>query len=217
MITAENVIDRLIESCPSFLGASDLYDFMAWSEDEGKPDAYVRVGAFAEHLFRLVERRDAGGLATIFATIDQLLDEGDHEIYDLVAMGLLEPLQNAASHADPPGVASQIRDLLGPAAGRAWDESEMLWSAAAAQVREAPRLTTTQLDDLDDANLRLYFRLGRRRMADGTVISASDVLRYEQWVADVTWRSPAAWRRNNLRALIVGVVLAFCLVLATRL
>lgn len=217
MITADNAIDRLIESCPSFLGASDLYEFMAWSEDEGRPDAYVRAGAFAEHLYRLIVTRDVSELPSVFTTIDHLLEEGDADTYDLVAMGLLEPLQNACSHTTGRTTVAQVRLLLGPAAANAWDESETLWASAGSHLYDGPRVTTDQLDDLDDPNLRLYFRLGRRRMDDGTLVSAADVLRYESWVADVTWRSPEARHRNNMRALLVGAVLALCLLIALNM
>ncbi len=217
MITADDAIDRLIESCPSFLGATDLYDFMAWSEDEGKPDVYVRAGAFAEHLYRLVDRRDVSELPSVFTTIDHLLDVGDADTYDLMAMGLLEPLQNACSHDGPDQPSAQIRSLLGTAASQAWGESETLWASTAAHLYDGPRVTTAQLDDLDDVNLRLYFRLGRRRMPDGTLVSAADVLRYEQWMADVTWRSPHARRRTNREALLIGCILAVCILLALRI
>ena len=217
MITAENAIDRLIESCPSFLGAGDLFDFMAWSEDEGKPDAYVRAGAFAEHIYRLIEARDVGELPSVFTTIEHLLEEGDADTYDLVAMGLLEPLQNACSHDDGAVSRDQVRTLLGSAASHAWDESETLWASAASHLHDGPRVTTDLLEDVDDVNLRLYFRLGRRLMNDGTLVSASDVLRYEQWVADITWRSPEARHRNNMRALLVGAVLALCLLIALNM
>lgn len=217
MIAAEEAIDRLIEACPSFLGAADLYDFMAWSEDEGKPDHYVRAGAFAEHVLRLAEARDVDELPGVFTAVEHLLEEGDADTYDLVAMGLLEPLQNATSHNVHAVSLTQVRELLGPAATQAWDESETLWASASAHPYEGPRVTAAQLDDVDDPNLRLYFLLGRRRMPDGQLVSASDVLQYEQWVADTTWRSPAAWRRNNMRALFIGVVLATCLLVAIRL
>lgn len=214
MIAAEHAIDRLIESCPSFLGASDLYDYMEWSEEEGRPDAYVRAGAFAEHVLRLAESRDVDELPGVFTTVEHLLVEGDADTYDLVAIGMLEPLQNAVSHGALAVSPGQVRSLLGSAAAEAWDESETLWASASAHLHTGPRVTTEQLDDVDDPNLRLYFRLGRRRMADKTLVSASDVLQYEQWVADMTWRSPQARHRNNMRALLVGLVLALCVLIA---
>lgn len=217
MITAEDAIDLLISACPSFLGATDLFDFMAWSEEEGRPDSYVRAGAFAEHVLRLAEARDVSELPGVFATVDHLLDEGDADTYDLVAMGLLEPLQNAVSHGTHAVSSSQVRELLGRSAAQAWDESETLWLSAASHLHDGPRVTRDQLDEVTDPHLRIYFRLGRRRMADGTLVSASDVLQYEEWAADVTWRSPEAQRHHAMRALAVGLVLAVCVLIAMSL
>jgi hypothetical protein len=213
VITIDQALDELIEASPSFLGATDLYDYMEWSEEEDTPDPYVRVGVFAQHVVRLVERGDATDLAGVFSVVERLLTEGDNETRDLVRLGFVESLQNICSHDDVKASADTILPLLGPAATDVWIELEALWGAASQSLHEGPRASERDYLGVDDPNLKLYLRIGKRRLADGSLASASDVLRYETWVADVTWRSPEARRRANMTALVIGLVIALGLAL----
>ena len=213
-IAAEGALDRLIESCPSFLGASDLFDYMAWCEEKDAHDPYVRVSAFALHVVRLAEAGDAGDLAAVSSTVDQLLEEGDRDTFELVRLGYIEAMQNACSHDDVKVSPEVAMSLLGPAATDVWIELEALWAAASLSLHEVPRATESDYLKVTDPNLKLYLRIGKRRLPDGPLVSASDVVRYETAVADATWRSPHRRRQLNLTSLILGLILAACLAIA---
>lgn len=214
MITVGEALDRLVEVCPSFLGATDLYTYMAWSEEEGTPDPFVRVAVFAQHVVRLAEAHDTDGLAGVFGAVEQLIEEGDEETVELVRLGFIESLQNICSHEDVSVGGAQMLTLLGPAATEIWIELEALWAAAAQSLHEVPRPSEAEYLRVDDPNLKLYLRIGRRRLPDGSLAGATDVVRYETSVAEATWRSPEARRRVNTTSLIIGLILAACVAIA---
>lgn len=214
MITVDQALDRLIEACPSFLGAGDLYDYMAWSEEEDTPDPFVRVAAFAQHVVRLVEQGAADELAGVFSTVEQLVEEGDPNTVELVRLGFIESMQNICSHDDVKVSSDTILPLLGPAATDLWIELEALWAAASQSLHDVPRASESDYLRVDDPNLKLYLRIGKRRLPDGSLVSATDVLRYETAVADATWRSPEARRRLNLTSLVIGMIIAVCVAIA---
>jgi hypothetical protein len=214
VITVNQALDRLIEACPSFLGAADLYAYMAWSEEEDQPDPFVRVSAFAQHVVRLAETSQVDELPGVFSTVEQLLEEGDPDTVELVRLGLVESLQNICSHDDVKVGADDMMSLLGPAATDVWIELEALWGAASMSLHDVPRASEHDYLHVDDPNLKLYLRMGKRRLPDGSLASATDVVRYETAVADATWRSPGARRKAYVRCLAVGVVLAVCVAIA---
>ena len=214
MITVHQALDGLIESCPSFLGAGDLYDYMEWSEEEGTPDPFIRIAAFAQHVVRLAEAGRADELPGVFTTVEELLEEGDPDTVELVRLGFIESIQNICSHDDVGVTVDTLLPLLGPAATEAWIELDALWCAAAASLHDVPRASERDYLGVDDPNLKLYLRLGKRRLPDGSLASATDVLRYETEVANATWRSPEARRGANVKSLVVGLVLALCVAIA---
>jgi hypothetical protein len=214
VITNDQALDRLIESCPSFLGATDLYDYMEWSEEEDQPDPFVRVATFAQHVVRLAEAKTVDELPGVFTTIEQLIEEGDPETLELVRLGFIETLQNICSHDDVRVGDDDLLPLLGPAATDVWIELDALWAAASMSLHDVPRASETDYLGVYDPNLKLYLRMGKRRLPDGSLVSASDVVRYETAVADATWRSPRARRRVAVRSLAIGLVLAVAVAIA---
>jgi hypothetical protein len=215
MTTVDQALDRLIESCPSFLGATDLFDYMEWSEEEDQPDPFVRVAAFAQHVVRLAETKQADELPGVFTAVERLIEEGDPDTIELVRLGFVESLQNICSHDDVRIGADDLLALIGPATTDLWIELEALWAAASMSLREdVPRATEADYLRVDDPNLKLYLRLGKRRLPDGSLASATDVVRYETAVNDATGRSPAARRRLTVRSLMIGLVLAVAIAVA---
>jgi hypothetical protein len=208
VISSTEALDRLIAACPSFLGATDLFDYMAWSEEEGEPDEYIRAAALAQHVVRLVERREVDELPSVFALVEEILAEGDPDAVYLIRMGLLESLLNICSHDDVPVDASQFELLLGTEAAEEWHALAALWERAGTHLQEGPRVTEADYLNIDDPNLKLYFRTTKRKLDDGTLVSASDVVRYENYVADNTWRSPRVRRASNRVALLFGLLIA---------
>lgn len=211
---AEVALDSLIEACPSFFGATDLYDYMAWSEEEDEPDAFLRAAAFAQHVVRLVEARDVDEMPAVAATVERLLDVGDPDATELIRVGLIESLQNICSHDDVAVAADDVLTLLGPSAQEAWIELDELWAAASVDLQEGPRVTEEHYLGVVDPNLKLYLRTTKRRLPGGALMSMGDVLVYEHAVADATWRSPERRRRANRTAIVVGLLLALAVAVA---
>lgn len=211
---AEAALDSLIEACPSFFGATDLYEYMAWSEEEDEPDPFLRTAAFAEHLVRLVQRHEVDEMPSVVAAVERVLDEGDTDATELIRVGLIESLQNICSHDDVPVDADDVLTLFGPSAQENWIELDELWEAASIDLQEGPRVTEEHYLGVVDPNLKLYLRTTKRRLPDGALMSMGDVLVYENAVADATWRSPERRRRANRTAIVVGLLLALAVAVA---
>ncbi|MCB1250723.1 MAG: hypothetical protein KDB33_11825 [Acidimicrobiales bacterium] len=209
-------------ACPSFLGATALFDYVAWQEDEGQADTYTRLGAFAHHLVDLLARNDTDELIGAFRELEQLLVErsadGDDagELDAVVRMGVIESLQNICSHDDVMVDEERFHLLCGPETAEIWNEVDQVWTDAARRPSPVPRPTEAEYLDIADPDVRLYLRIHRRKADDGTLISASDVLRLETFVADITYTSKRAYRKalvsSALFGLAIAVAVAFLLV-----
>ncbi|MCX7621867.1 MAG: hypothetical protein N2037_13610 [Acidimicrobiales bacterium] len=213
MTSSREALDRLIAACPSFLGATDLYEYMAWSEEEGEPDEYVRAAALAQHLVRLIERREVDELPGVFGIVEEILAEGDQEAVYLIRMGLLESLLNICSHDDVAVDAGDFELLLGAAAREEWRSLSALWERAGARRQVLPRFTESEYLNIKDPNLKLYFRTTKRKLADGTLVTAADVVRYENYVADSTWRAVRVRRASSQVVLLFGVLIVVAIAL----
>jgi hypothetical protein len=97
MIQRDAIMPLLLEACPTF---SDKWQAHRkdWGEDE--PLLYVDLGELARHLVSLVQEKTTNELAHVFAVVEHLLHEGDHDVQQAVTVGLLEALQNIAGHAE---------------------------------------------------------------------------------------------------------------------
>jgi hypothetical protein len=216
-VAATEALDRLIESCPSFLGATDLFEYLAWSEEEGRPDPFVRASALAVHLVRLAERRDVSEWPGVADAVEALLEGGDRDQEELVRVGVIETLQNVCSHDDVAVSDYDILYLLGPRGQEEWIDVGLLWERASQSLQEGPRVTEADYAGVQEPNLKLYLQTMKRRLPDGTTMSMGDVLAHETAVADATWRTPAGRRRTNRRALAVGLILALAAAVAITL
>lgn len=132
----------------------------------------------------------------------------DEESAQLARMGVLESLQNICSHDDVTVDEQRFTMLLGPQTAETWRELDELWADAGRRTPPVPRPTEAEYLEVADPNVRLYLRIHRRRLDDGTLASASDVLRLETHVADITYTSKRAFRRAALTSLLVGVLIA---------
>jgi hypothetical protein len=204
MIHRDEALDLLIEASPSFWSADDLHA-LPKSFEAGEPDLYVRMSAFAVHVVRLIELDDTAQLARIADAIEQVLDVGDADARDLMRLGFLESLQNIVSHRDVPVSSGQARAILGPRAGEVWDELAQLWADAGERHARVDGPTEAEYERIDDPELRLYFQANTRALPDGTLMSASQVLRHESDLADAL----RARQRKALQrwVLLIAVIL----------
>lgn len=213
MITASEAFDRLVEACPSYFDHGDLDGYVALFEDADTPDLFVRSSALAHHLVDLLSAGRDAEVGTTFDEVERLLDDGDDDAVELVVMGLIEPLQNIVSHDDVLVGTERIVALLGPRTTIAWADQADLWTDAATLAHEGPRMDDGDYRSIIDPNLRRYFQAHKRRLADGTLVGASDVVNY-QVVTRLRPVGTGKFYPVPWPALVVGIVLAVCMAVA---
>src|SRR5688500_8494467 len=95
MLQRADVVPLLLAACPK--SAPDWEEHRAYWDGE-EPGAFNDVAVFAHHAVGCVGRGDIGCLPAFFAAVERMLLEGDEEVRALATVGLLEDLQNIASH-----------------------------------------------------------------------------------------------------------------------
>jgi hypothetical protein len=199
---------ELLGSCPSFAAGGGLARYVSSFEEPGTPDPYVRAEALAHHVVDLAARRDVEEVGWLLDTVERVLAEGEEEAVDLVVLGFLEPLRNIVSHDDVGVRAEELAGVLGPEAAEAWSENETLWEDAARWRRAGGRVDIADYQAVAHPELRRYLQAHKRRTTDGLLIGASDVVRYQRQVMDLSPLRPAGGPRVPWSAVIVGLVLA---------
>ncbi|MDZ7731941.1 MAG: hypothetical protein U5R31_01450 [Acidimicrobiia bacterium] len=192
VITGDDVLPMLIDACPSFVARADVPEVA-----DGDP-----LPAFAHHLVELATSGDASELPAVFTVVDAVLDEGDGFAVSIVRTGLIEELQNIASHRDVPVDPDDLRPVLGPRATEVWDELDAAWQAAAdaelGDRRRSPAETYLHLGHVDRRKIQSM----TRELPDGTLAAPSDVVRYEAARYD---EELGRWLRVMRRAPLVAV------------
>jgi len=93
MIQRAEVMEILIESCPSFQMRWEEHLQDIWDR-ESKTILYTDFSEFARYLSELVILRDFREFTDVFDTVELLLHEGDPFVREAVVVGLLEDFQN---------------------------------------------------------------------------------------------------------------------------
>ena len=122
MIQQEQIMPLLLTACPGFgrLWADHL---AYWN---GKPAGiFLDTAEFVHYLADCHERNDITALTAAFQLIERFFVEGEENTKEVAAMGILETLQNVASH-QPEGAAPYL-SYLGPRSRTAWDAINALW------------------------------------------------------------------------------------------
>jgi hypothetical protein len=207
-LNRDEAFAQMVDSCPSFAAAGGFARYASSFEEADEPDAYVRMVAFAHHVVDLVERREMEEVGWVLGAVERVLAEGDEEAADLVVLGFLEPLRNIVSHDDIGVAAAELATVLGPDASEAWTENEDLWEAAARWRHGGARVGGADYAGVTHPELRRYLQAHKRRMADGVLLGASDVVSYQRQVQGISPILPAGVGRVPWAAVIVGLVLA---------
>lgn len=208
MIASDEAFDLLAGACPSYFGAEDLDRYVAKFEDPDTPDLFVRTTAFAHHLVSLIAAGRTDEVAAVADVLELLLADGDEDTVELVELGVIESLQNIVSHRDVAVDADEVLALLGPGASTVWLEHVTLWIDAGAWRHDGPRVTETDYESVGDPDLRRYFQAHKRRLDDGVLISANDIVHYQTELAKLSPLTPAGRPRIPWPAVIVGLLLA---------
>ena len=128
MIKQSDVMQLLVEACPSFAGEARQH-----VEEHGNDLLYLAAGAFAHHLLALHQANNASALASVAAAIERLHVEGSSWVKEFATIGLLEGVQNVWSNndADP----ARFKPFLGPESLRWWNGLNNFWSGQASHVK----------------------------------------------------------------------------------
>ena len=208
MIASDEAFDLLVGACPSYFAAEDLDRYVSSLEDDGTPDLFVRTSAFAHHLVGLIEAGRTDEVRAVAEVLERLLDDGDEDTAELVELGLIESLQNIVSHRDVPVDADQVLALLGPSAAAVWLDHDKLWIDAGKWRHDGPRVDEEAYAGIGDPDLRRYFQAHKRRLDDGVLIGANDIVHYQTELAKLSPIMPAGRPQIPWPAVIVGLVLA---------
>ncbi len=121
-ITADQIVPELLRACPS---AKDRWDehLARWGDDER--GHYNDVDVFAHHVVDSYVAGNVDELAAFFALLERLVAEGDADVVELATIGLIEVIQNVASHRSCG--FRVFEGWLGPASRVAWTEVEEMW------------------------------------------------------------------------------------------
>ncbi len=132
MITNDEVMTLLLHACPSFAGPWRAH---VESEYSGGDEQllYVDLGAFARHVVDLYDGGRIEELRPVFEVVELLHKEGDPYVREAATIGLLEGIQNNASHRFDPEVFLQF---LGPETRKWWDELNAFWQGKRKYVGE---------------------------------------------------------------------------------
>ena len=127
-------------ACPSYADRWNQYR----SESHFEASLlYVHLGDFARHIVALLSAGDVGELAAVCAVIERLHLEGDAYVQEAATIGLLEGIQNVASH-DETGL-DPVVERLGPVSRSWWRGLEKFCSGEAPAVLPAPDVVNDRL------------------------------------------------------------------------
>jgi hypothetical protein len=99
MITREQMIQLLLQACPSFQSEWDKH----LAEHDEEILYYIVLSGFARHLLELHQKKEVETFPAVAQVIERLHIEGDGYVQEAATIGLLEGIQNSwgNNHVDP--------------------------------------------------------------------------------------------------------------------
>jgi hypothetical protein len=128
-LTTGDMIAALLATCPSIGLAWQAH--LAFWDGESDRGSFNDAGVIAQHFVDSFERGQVAEFPAAFALIERCLVEGDEQVRNVAVVGVLEGIQNIASHR--PFGAQVFCRWLGPESSLAWRELDQFWQ----QVIEA--------------------------------------------------------------------------------
>ncbi len=122
LITLEDVAPLLLSICPSALHAWETH-LRWWCEDDR--GYFNDIAVFAHHIVDSYTAGRTSEFPAFFAMVERLITEGDEHVRELATIGLLEDIQNVASHR--PFGYSVFVPWLGPVTIVEWRAVEAMW------------------------------------------------------------------------------------------
>ena len=121
-VQEKDVVPRLLAVLPGIANQWDEHTEW-WGAEE--PGAYNNTGEIARYLVQCLGNDNVQEFPAVFAAVEDVLGTGTPQAKNLIVVGLLESLQNIASHT-PEGY-SDFEPWLGPQAAQAWKDLERMW------------------------------------------------------------------------------------------
>ncbi len=128
MIETNQVLDMLVQACPTFAAARDEH-----IAEYGNDVLYVAAGEFAHHLLALHLEDATSCFSQVGATIERMHTDGTPEVKELATIGILEGIQNVWGHSSVRPEA--FLQYLGPESSAQWPGLNNFWSGKAPVVR----------------------------------------------------------------------------------
>jgi hypothetical protein len=125
MIAVDQIMPMLLEACPSF--AEPWREHLAWWAPDA-PGIFNNTGELATHLVDCLYSGRTQEFTDVFNVIETLIEHGSEDVQSAATIGLLESLQNIASHRLK-GYAD-FEKWLGARALDAWRKIEQGWTGA---------------------------------------------------------------------------------------
>jgi hypothetical protein len=122
MITKSEIMPLLLKACPGFQPVWQAHLDWWRGDDSG---AFNDAAEFARYIVESFERGEISEFPAAFATIEQILNEGNHEAREVAAIGLIEDLQTIGSNHSCG--AEVLVKWLGPSSRAAWAQIEKMW------------------------------------------------------------------------------------------
>lgn len=148
------VVPLLLDACPTVRDAWQKHlEFWDGQQERGH---YNDAAVIAQHIVESFERGDVSEFPATFGHIERCLLEGDEEAVNLVTVGVIEGIQNIASHR--PFGSQPFIAWLGPRGRIAWDELCVQWeqvaeAIASGKVEPSP-FPMPDLDKIENPELR---------------------------------------------------------------
>ncbi len=169
-MTVADVLPAFLAACPTIKPAWESH-LASWG-DETERGHFNDAAVVAHHIVDRFERGDLTELPAVFAVLERCLAEGDKEARGLATVGIIEDIQNIASHRDfGPDVFLR---WLGPLSRAAWDELCVFWghvmeAKAAGLLDPTPDAGSRAVDpsEIEDPALRRMMEQMHRRELPG--------------------------------------------------
>jgi hypothetical protein len=139
MAAKQEDVEKIIATVPGF--QTQWQEFLKEYKKETSPPWYLVMGALAHYLVENYAQRTTAEFPDLFASVEALLHKPDPELENLITVGLLEDIQNVASHRD--FGAAPFLQWLGPRSLGVWNEISAYmkrvsdWAAKQEPRREA--------------------------------------------------------------------------------
>lgn len=124
-MTVEEVVPAFLSACPGITARWERH--LEFWEGEPRRGHYLDIAVIAHHLVDRFAAGDTSEFPAAFALLERCLAESDMEVQELLVIGLMEGIQNVASH-QPFGM-TVFEPWLGPKSRVAWEELCSFWDA----------------------------------------------------------------------------------------